>query len=341
MSAVVSVDVGGTSMKGGLVGRDGSVLTAEDRPTGRERGPDAVVASILDFAADLAARAGTPVAGAGVVVPGAVDERRGTAVYSANIGWRDVPLRDLVARRLGPGMPVAVGHDVRAGGLAESVAGAGAGVGGAGPGPSVGGAGAGAGVGGTDGEGDGGADGPGDLLFLPIGTGIAAAMVIRGEPYAGVSGWGGEIGHLVVRPGGEPCACGNRGCLETYASAASIGRRYRAPAGSPGDSEQVTAEDVVARMAGGDPRAVRVWGEAVEALADALAAYTMLLDPALIVIGGGLAASGEALLGPLRESLAARLVIRPAPPLAIGVLGVRAGMIGAGLLAWRAVRGAA
>jgi glucokinase len=272
------------------------VLSVEDRPTGRERGPEAVVASIIDFACHLAERV-PPVAAVGVVVPGLVDEVRGTAVYSANIGWRDVPLRDLLARRIGPDVPVVIGHDVRAGGLAESVVGAGR-----------------------------GAD---DLLFLPVGTGIAAAMIIRGEPYPGASGWGGEIGHLVVRPGGEPCACGNRGCLETYASAAAIARRYAAP------GEKVSAEGVVARMVSGDPRAVRVWDEAVDALADALAAYAMLLDPGLIVLGGGLAASGDLLLRPLGERLAERLPIRAAPPMTTAALGVRASMIGAALLAWR------
>src|SRR5689334_5859325 len=106
-------------MKAALVGADGTLLHQDRRPTGRERGPDAVVAGILDFAADLRGhgvqRYGEPAAAAGVAVPGIVDEANGVAAYAANLGWRDVPLRALLADRLGA--PVALGHDVRTGGL--------------------------------------------------------------------------------------------------------------------------------------------------------------------------------------------------------------------------------
>ncbi len=115
-------------MKAALVGADGELLHRARRATGRDRGPEAVVAGILDFAAELRAygadRFGGSAVAAGVAVPGIVDEERGTAVYAANLGWRDVPLRALLGSRLG-GVPVALGHDVRAGGLAEGRIGAG------------------------------------------------------------------------------------------------------------------------------------------------------------------------------------------------------------------------
>ncbi|WP_055506095.1 ROK family protein [Nonomuraea pusilla] len=290
-SFVVALDVGGTSMKGGLVSETGAVLHSERRPTPRAEGPDAVVAAIRDFISHLAtAGDGTP-EGVGLAVPGLVSET--AASYAANLGWRDVPASDFTTLDV----PVLLGHDVRTGGLAESVFGAGRGI--------------------------------SDFLFLPIGTGIAGAMIIEGAPYGGSSGWGGEIGHVPVFPDGEQCACGQLGCLETYASAASVGRRYSLRAGLEGvRAEQVVSSD--------DPIAIEVWDEAVEALSLALATYTLLLDPSLIVLGGGLSEAGPALFDPVRTRLVKRLTFRDAPPLVPAALGVDAGMLGAALLGWRA-----
>ncbi|MEU9025411.1 ROK family protein [Actinomadura sp. NPDC048394] len=348
---LIAIDVGGTSMKAALVpapsGAAGSgaatgadVLLAETWPTDRTD----PVGGILDFAAHMAARAGAlgrPARAAGIAVPGIVDEASGTAVRAANLGWQDVPLLHLAEERLG--VPVAVGHDVRTGGLAEAVLGAGRDA--------------------------------GDFVFMAIGTGIAAALILNGTTYPGVSGWSGEVGHVVVRPGGEDCACGNKGCLETYASAASIARHYttRAAALTPtggsgtvasaagstlgaagaldgaadstaaldgagggvgGDVGGVRAEDVIAR-ASTDDLAARIWSEALDCLADSLAATTLLLDPGLFVLGGGLAQAGPLLLEPLEARLADRLLFRPAPPLAVTRLGDRAAVHGAALLAAR------
>ncbi|MEU4225985.1 ROK family protein [Nonomuraea sp. NPDC026600] len=290
-SFVVALDVGGTSMKGGLVSESGAVLLSERCPTPRTEGPEAVVAAIREFISHLAASGDGIPAGVGLAVPGLVSED--VAVYAANLGWRDVPASDFTSLDV----PVMLGHDVRTGGLAESVLGAGRGV-------------------------------P-DFLFLPIGTGIAGAMIVHGQPYGGSSGWGGEIGHIPVFPDGEQCACGQFGCLETYASAASVGRRYSLRSGI----EDVRAEQVVSSD---DPLAVEVWDEAVEALSLALATYTLLLDPSMIVLGGGMAEAGPALFDPVRTRLVKRLAFRDAPPLLPAALGVDAGMLGAALLGWRA-----
>jgi glucokinase len=301
--SVVAIDVGGTACKGAVVDRYGVVQHLESRPTGREHGVDAVVETIGDFAVALAERAADDVISAGVVVPGLVDDARGMALYSANIGWRDLPLAERVRQRID--RPVALSHDVRTGGLAEGLIGA--------------------------------ARGCPDFLFLPIGTGIAAAIVLDGTPYAGANAYGGEIGHAPVVPHGELCACGQRGCLETYASAASIPRRYVVAGGANLD----TAEEVLARAAAGDQLAMRIWAEAIDALATALASYSQLLDPALVVLGGGLAAAGAALFDPLRAELATRLTFRPPPPLVPAALGSQAACLGAAILAWRAAGEAA
>ncbi|MET9731345.1 ROK family protein [Streptomyces sp. NPDC006458] len=301
MRHVIALDVGGTGMKAALVGANGELLHQARRATGRERGPDAVVDGILDFAAELYAHGerhfGEPASAAGVAVPGIVDEALGVAAYSANLGWRDVPLRDLVARRLG-GVPVALGHDVRTGGLAEGRIGAGR-----------------------------GAD---RFLFVPLGTGIAGAIGIDGRVEAGAHGFAGEIGHIVVRPAGTPCPCGQRGCLERYASASAVSEAWAAATGDA----TADAADCARAVASGDPNAVRVWRQAVDALADGLVTALTLLDPRTLIIGGGLAEAGETLFSPLRDAVRERVTFQKLPSIVPAALGDTAGCLGAGLLAW-------
>ncbi|WP_329147787.1 ROK family protein [Streptomyces sp. NBC_01456] len=311
MRHVIALDVGGTGMKAALVGVDtatcgeasaGAPLLLHEarRPTGRDRGPDAVVETILGFAAELralgAARYGVPAAAAGVAVPGIVDERAGQAVYASNLGWRDVPLRALLSERLG-GVPVALGHDVRTGGLAEGRIGAG-----------------------RDAD---------RFLFVPLGTGIAGAIGIGGRIEAGAHGGAGEIGHIVVRPGGLECGCGQRGCLETVASAAAVGRDWAAACGDP----LAGAADAAKAVASGDERARAVWHRAVDALADGLVTALTLLDPQTLIIGGGLAEAGDTLFTPLREAVRRRLTFQRLPSIVPAALGDAAGCLGAGLLA--------
>ncbi|MER6140952.1 ROK family protein [Streptomyces sparsogenes] len=301
MKHVIALDVGGTGMKAALVGADGALLHEERRPTGRERGPEAVVATILDFAAELRAigeqRYGQPAAAAGVGVPGVLDEERGIAVFAANLGWRDVPLRALLAERLA-GTPVALAHDVRMGGLAEGRIGAG--------------------------------EGARRFLFVSLGTGIAGAIGIDGRVDPGAHGSSGEIGHIVVRPGGPVCGCGQYGCLETVASASAVGRAWALASGDP----EADAADCAKAVESGDPRAAAVWQEAVGALADGLVTGLTLLDPGVMIIGGGLAEAGETLFAPLRTAVQERITFQRLPSIVPAALGDTAGCLGAGLLAW-------
>nr|WP_296066403.1 ROK family protein [uncultured Actinoplanes sp.] len=297
-AVVVALDVGGTGMKCALVRPDGTVHHAERHPTLAERGPEAVVATILDVAEGLAKRArndGLDPIAAGIAVPGVVDEHHGVAVWSANVGFRDVPLRDLVTERLG--LPAALGHDVRVGGIAEARLGAGR--------------------------------GRSHVLFVAIGTGIAAALVVHGAGYGGAHGAAGEVGHIVVRPGGNPCGCGGSGCLEAHASAKAIGRRYAEISGRSG----ATALDVVTRAAAGDDQATTIWHDAVGALADGLVTCQGLYDVNVLVIGGGLAEARESLLTPLRAGIRDRLTFQRMPEVVRAELGDNAGCIGSALLA--------
>jgi glucokinase len=241
----------------------------------------------------LAQRRGAPVVGAGVVVPGLVDRAAGVATYSANIGWRDLEL----VRSLGAAwaVPVRIANDVASGGVAEHRLGAGAGT--------------------------------QDLAFVPIGTGIAASIVSGGHLLSGHRGETAEIGHLSVRPG-VPCTCGRDGCLEAVASASAIARHYTSRSGAP-----VTgARDVVDRL-DTDAVAQQVWQEAVEALADALGVLSLVVGPALTVIGGGLSRAGDRLLDPLRVALHERATVVAPGEVAVSVLADRGGVVGAALLA--------
>ncbi|OIJ66037.1 ROK family protein [Streptomyces mangrovisoli] len=302
---VVAVDLGGTDIKAALVASDGTVTRTERRATRRERGAQAVVDTVADTAAALAAesraRTGRDPLAVGVAVPGLVDTARGVARYSANLGWRDLPLRTLLTRRLG--LPVALGHDVRAGALAEGRLGA--------------------------------ARGRREFLFVALGTGIAAAHLRDGHVLDGSRESAGELGHLTVRRGGPRCGCGRRGCLETLASASAVARRYARATGVDTSAERntVTAEEVCARAGTGEPAARAIWDSAVASLADGLAAYTVHCDPGTIVIGGGLARAGTALMDPLRSALAARLAFHRPPELVTAELGAQAGCRGAALLA--------
>lgn len=291
-SPVVAVDVGGTTIKGAVVDAAGAFTHELSRPTPAIDGPDAVVAALLEV---IGALTDTVPAGAvGVVVPGVVDAGAGVAVFSANLGFRDLPLREIVARH--SGLPALLEHDVRAAGVAERAVGATAGV--------------------------------EDYVLAVIGTGIAAVLQAGGRRIAGATGVAGELGHIPVWPGGELCSCGQRGCLERYASAAAIARRYAQAGGEPG----LSAGEVLARREQ-DPLADRVWSQAVEALAVAFNTCTMLLDPELIVIAGGLSEAGALLLEPVSRRLAELVRWREPPPVRLSPLGGRAGLVGAALLA--------
>jgi glucokinase len=299
---VIGVDVGGTTVKAALLDSAGLEYARSERPTPRHLGADAVIATIIGAIVELRARVPEAVRlrAVGLVVPGVVDAQQGIAVYAANIGWRELPLRQIVAEAVG--LPVVLDHDVRAAGLAELEWGAGRGL--------------------------------HEVLFVALGTGVAAAVITRGQAYAGATGRAGELGHLPVFPEGERCACGQRGCTETYASGAALSRRYSAASGI----SDVPAEDVISRAAAGDPVAQRIFSDAITALGRALVSYALLMDPEVILIGGGMAASGAALLQPLSREVQAGLAWRPAPTITNGKFAGDAGRRGAGLLAWRTLQ---
>lgn len=301
---VAAVDVGGTRVKAALVDRELAPVVSLTVATPAGLGqPGLLVEAVALVVEQLITRAGqegvgVDVVGCGVVVPGLVDEARGVAVLSANLGWHDLDVAEPLARRLG--LRTVLGHDVRAGLLAERAVGAAA-----------------------------GAD---HALFVPVGTGIAGALMLEGHVLH-VDGWAGELGHVVVEPGGPVCGCGARGCLEAVASAAAVERDYAALTGVP-----LSAEAVASRVDAGEPAAAAVWGRAVEALARAVAMAVTLTGVDLVLVGGGLAQSGRTLLDPLTCQVDRALTFQRRPRVVRAALGDRAGCLGAACLGWGVAR---
>ena len=297
---VAAVDIGGTRIKAALVDRSYRVLAQTTTPTPHDIGADlgsVVAATVKVLLASVSPEHTVHLLGCGVVVPGLVDETRGVGLYSANLRWRDLDIRTQVESYLD--LPAVVGHDVRAGLLAESRLGA--------------------------------ARGHRQVLFMPLGTGIAGALLLDGAVVSG-DGWAGELGHVVIDPSGPTCPCGQRGCLEVLASAGAIERIYGAQ--SP---VTLSAEDIAVRAAAGEALASSVWAGAVRALGQAIVMTVTLTGVDLVLVGGGLSQSGEVLLEPLRADIAGRLTFQRPPTIQRAGLGDRAGSLGAACLIWDAL----
>nr|WP_269437315.1 copper homeostasis protein CutC [Arthrobacter sp. zg-Y20] len=297
-AVVLAVDVGGTNIKGALVAASGRTLLSRTVPAGVTG--DESIERILALAEDLRDYAeddGCVVAGAGVVTPGMVDSQKGIIRYASSLGWSNVPLKRLLTERLG--VPVHIDHDVRTSGLAEDLFGA--------------------------------SHGSGDSVLVAVGTGVAASIQSGGHRISGASATAGELGHIPVIPDGERCTCGQFGCLEAYFSGAGVARRFAASGGEAG----LDVSGIVARL-GIDPLADRVWSEGITALALGLKTLTLLTDPAVIVLTGGVSRAGSALLDPLLRELSGSLAWRDAPDLRLSMLGTSGSRIGAAVLAFRA-----
>ncbi|WP_213814398.1 ROK family protein [Glaciihabitans sp. dw_435] len=285
LSTVLGVDVGGTSIKARLVGVDGEVLGGWREPTPRDDPSGfATIATIAGLIEDASAIAA--VGAVGLVVPGIVDEDLGVVIAAVNLGWVELPIAALA--RAAFGIPVAFGQDVRAGALAESVSGAASGI-------------------------------DGTVAFIPVGTGLAAAFIVDGEPLVS-GGWAGEIGQIVIAEG--PFA-GHR--VEEIASASGVARR----------AGVASALEAATLVRDGDVRATTAWQDTINVLADSLAGICSTIAPTTIVIGGGLAESGALLFDPLEKALVARLGLARRPRLVAATHGEAAGVIGAVYLAQR------
>ncbi|MEU2974918.1 ROK family glucokinase [Nocardiopsis alba] len=316
-SLTIGVDVGGTKVAAGVVTPGGRVLARVRTQTPeRSKSPEVVEDTIVSVVSELRRR--YPVRAVGVGAAGFVDERRSRVLFAPHLSWREEPLRDALAVRLG--LPVVVENDANASAWAEVRAGAGRGV--------------------------------DDVMVVNLGTGIGGAIVSDGVLRRGRYGLAGEFGHMTVVPGGHRCECGNRGCWEQYASGNALTREARelVAAESPvaealrqevgGDPTLITGPLVSDLARKGDRACRELMEEAGTWLGVGLANLAAAFDPELFVIGGGVSEAGGLLLDPARRAFEKGLTgrgYRPEARVEAAALGNEAGLIGAADLAREAL----
>jgi glucokinase len=314
MIRILAVDLGGTKTAVGIVGIDGRVIDKESAPTPLGNPRDAVEL-IAALASRVQARAGRADA-LGVALPGVLDRKRGILLRSPSSGWSAVPFVPMIEEALG--LRAEADNDVNACAWAEARFGAGRGL--------------------------------GSFFWMQVSTGIGGAVVCGGRLVRGAGGMAGEVGHLVVNPGGEPCGCGHRGCLEAEASGPAWRRRAlrrldaAAPAGGaagPGGflaaipREAVDARTIAQGARAGDALCAGIVEESAAMLARGIAAVYTVLDPDAIVLGGGVAGAQDLIL-PIVRSLLPSLVLAfeaRSATLVPSALGYDAALIGAASLA--------
>jgi len=300
----IGLDLGGTDLKAGLVSDRGEVLRFLRRPARAGEHADAPLEVIAGAVADLRRAAAGPLAGIGLGCPGVIDPMSGALVGRTPHlpHWDSLPLRALLTERLGAS-PV-VENDANLAALAEHRVGA--------------------------------ARGARVSLTITVGTGIGCGVIVEGRVLRGAHGGAGELGHLPM-DGRFPCRCGVPGCVEPECSGSGLVARAREAGLVVSD-----AGAVFAAAAAGDPRATRLIERMTDRLGALIAAAVNLLDPEVVVIGGGVSNAGEALLEPLRLAVACYALesLRDGVRIVGAVLGERAGVVGAGLAGWEAAGGA-
>jgi glucokinase len=309
----IGVDIGGTKIAAGVVDEDGTILAQTRRATEPDDA-SSIDRAVADVYAELSSS--YDVRKIGVAAAGFVDTARSTVLFAPNIAWRDYPLRDRVEALIDDDVRVVVENDANAAGWAEFRFGAGRDV--------------------------------DDMLMLTVGTGLGGALVVDGKLVRGAWGVAAEVGHMRVVPGGHYCGCGHEGCWEQYASGSALVRDAQAAlvahpdrgatlldmAG--GDPQALTGPQITEAAQAGDPLSVQLLAELGRWIGEGSASVAALLDPALIVIGGGVGAAGDLLLTPARRGFADQLSARghrPEATITLASMGNEAGIVGAADLA--------
>jgi glucokinase len=305
----IGIDIGGTKLAGGVVTAGGRILERTRVPT--PAADQAATLAALAAAVDRLRERHPRVEAIGVGAAGLVEWPGGRARWAPHNSYRRLELRRLLHEQTG--LPTTVDNDGNTAAWAEARFGAGAG---------------------SD-----------DLVLITVGTGIGGGLLLDGRIYRGGHGFAGELGHMIVDPDGDRCPCGNRGCLEAMASGSTLGRLGReAAAVDPGGRlavlaggpARVTGEVVFAAAREGDEVALALFGRIGGWLGVGIASLVTIFDPDLVVVGGGVAATGELLLAPARASFEQYLygrAHRDPPPVVPARLGADAGLVGAATLA--------
>lgn len=307
----IGIDIGGTSIRAAVIAADAAIVDIRRVPT-PQTAADAEQA-LVDVTTTLASR--HPVTAVGLAAAGFISRDRREVMFAPHLPWRDDPVPARLSARLG--LPVVLDHDVNAAAVAEHLHGS--------------------------------AGGARVALVIAVGTGIGAGLLIDGTLYRGAFGVAPEFGHVVVRPDGRPCPCGKRGCWERYCSGTALAQTAReawdsGAWGAPtaladlagGDPNAVTGSLVVTAARAGDGIALRAIEEFGRSLGEGIALACDVVDPEIVVIGGGVSASADLYLETAREVFSQRLTgyrFRPKPSVVLARFGSRASMVGAGLMA--------
>ncbi len=305
--AILGIDIGGTKLAVGVATPDGRMLAETRRPSGAAEGPDAVIARILEMARAAVAEAGLEAAQLdriGIGCGGPLDPWRGVVLNALNNpGWVDIPIAERVGGELG--VQAYLDNDANAAALGEHRFGAGRGV--------------------------------TNVIYLTVSTGVGGGVIADGRLLRGETGNAAELGHLTVNAHGRPCHCGSIGCLEAYCSGTNIAARAREAvaaaeeASALGDGDGLTAVDVTRAVATGDAVATRVWDETTTLLGAGIASMIHAFNPSLVILGGGVAKSGNLVFDPVRRAVAHRTMPWLYEPVRIvpAELGDRTGILGA------------
>lgn len=270
---VVGVDVGATHILALLTDLQARPVVRLEGPFEVEEGPETGLEHIVELIEQALEKAGVGmerVVGVGVGVPGPLDFGTGKTIFPPIMpGWHDIPLRERLQKRLGK--PVHLDNDANLGAIAEYWWGAGRGA--------------------------------HNVAFVKVGTGIGCGLILEGHIYRGEIGSAGEIGHAVIDEDGPPCRCGSTGCLEAMASAPAIVQAFREASTRTDQPAAITIADLIAAARDGDTTARRIFALAGRRIGTALTSLVNILNPGIIVIGGGVARAGAFFLEPLRETV--------------------------------------
>jgi len=315
MRYVVGVDIGGTNIVVGTVAEDGTAVHGvRSEPTQSEGGPQAVVGQIarqvqssIAEAERVAGVRREMIVGVGIGSPGPLDREKGVVLLTPNLGWTNLPLRDLVSEAVG--LPATLDNDANCAIYGEWWVGA--------------------------------ARGARYVVGLTIGTGIGGGIVIDGQIYHGTSDVAGEIGHTTIDSTGRLCKCGNYGCLEAYASGPAIAARAaegivagvdtRLPEYVGGDLSKITAQTVYQAAHANDEYALEVVRDTAKFLGAGVGNLVNIFNPDVVVIAGGVTMAGDRLFLPLKAEVKRR-AFKPAVErcrIVPGELPGTAGVIGA------------
>ncbi|WP_017472575.1 ROK family glucokinase [Amphibacillus jilinensis] len=309
---LIGVDIGGTTVKIGIISVVGEIITKWEIVTNKGANADKIPNDIWDAITDKLAIHQIDkqqILGIGVGAPGFVVADSGDIAEAVNLGWRDFPLGRILTDL--SGLPVYVDNDANIAALGENWLGSGQ-----------------------------LAD---HLIAITLGTGVGGGIIVDGKIVSGVNGTAGEIGHMTIEKNGAPCNCGRRGCLETIASATGIARiatakvkktKHSALTNILKENKILTAKNVFDAAAQDDPCASEVITEIVDVLAFAIANVATVINPSKIVIGGGVSKAGDQLLVPLEKAYRNYALprINEGSTFAIATLGNDAGIIGGAFL---------